>query len=277
MKFYRDTIVAGKTVMTRIFASARIKNSKGEKREPKINPTRESVRKVNLRNAVWTLCALLNEYFGKGDLWLTLTYADAPDKAQAKKDLDNLINNLRRHHKKNNRIFRWIAATEYKNKRIHHHFVCSRTDLEIIEKYWPHGWITPKPLDASGNYLKLAEYIIKETDKTFREDDSPNKARYRRSRNMPLPEASREVVTDRVMRNGPVAPKGYDVDEDTVHKYEHGILGTDCMQYIAISKTEEPRLKRWYRGKKVKPEGEYKLPEESQLTISELIWGRVIA
>ncbi|MCQ4637684.1 hypothetical protein NE619_13200 [Anaerovorax odorimutans] len=274
MKFYRDTVAAGKTIMRRIIASTRIKNEKGQKRNQKINPTRETVQKVNLRNAVWTLCALLNTYFEKEDLWITFTYASEPGKAQAKRDLDNLIRNLRNHHRKNNRAFRWIAATEYKNKRIHHHFVCSRTELKVIEKYWTHGWITPKFLDASGNYLKLAEYIIKETDKTFREDDAPNKTRYRRSRNMPLPEAKREAVTDKELREGPKEIKGYRVDEDTVHKYEHAILGVECMQYIMVSLESKPRLKRWYRGKTVKLEGEYKLPEEKQLIFDELIYDR---
>ena len=271
MKYYRDTLTAGKTIMRRLFASTRVKNEKGQKRNPKINPTRETVQKVNLRNAVWTLCAILNTYFKKGDLWITLTYASEPDKVQAKKDLDKLIRNLRDHHRKNNRVFRWIAATEYKNKRIHHHFVCSRTDLEVIEKYWPHGWVTPKSLNASGNYIKLAEYIIKETDKTFREDDSPNKTRYRRSRNMPMPEPRREMVTDRELRDGPKEIDGYCVDRDTVHRYEHGILRVDCMQYIMVSLDPQPRLKRWYRGKKVKLEGEYKAPDEKQLTMDELI------
>lgn len=274
MKYYRDTVVAGKTLMRRLIASTRVKNEKGEKRNPKINPTRETVQKVNLRNAVWTLCALLNTYFRKGDLWITFTYANEPDGAQAKKDLDKLIRKLREYHQKNNQTFRWVAATEYKNKRIHHHFVCSRTELDVIEKYWSYGWVTPKFLDASGNYLKLAEYIVKETDKTFREGNSPNKTRYRRSRNMPLPEVKRETVTDKELKEGPKKIKGYHVDRDTIHKYEHAILGVECMQYIMISLPPEPRLKRWYRGKKIKFEGEYKLQEESQLIFDEFICDR---
>ncbi|MCI7301846.1 MAG: hypothetical protein SOR93_03555 [Clostridiales Family XIII bacterium] len=274
MKYYRDTIAAGKTLMRRFVANARIKTEKGHKRNNRINPTRETVQKVNMRNAAWKLCALLNTYFGKGDLWVTLTYANEPSKAEAKKDLDRLIRKLREHHKKNKKIFRWVAATEYNHKRIHHHVVCSRTDLEILEKYWPHGWVTPKPLDASGNYIKLAEYIIKETDKTFREDDSPAKARYRRSRNMPMPEVKREEVTDRELRDGPKEVNGYYVDKDTIHKYEHAILGVDCMQYIMVSLEQKPRFKKWYRGKRIIFDGEYKAPDERQLTMDELIYDR---
>lgn len=269
----RDTLIAGRTVMVRCYASTRIKTEKGEKRKPRENPTPKAVRKINMKNAIWILCALLNTYFQGGDLHLVLTYAKEPDKRQAKKDLDKFIDDMRKHHKKSGRSLRWIAATEYKHKRIHHHFVCSKTDLDIVRKLWPHGWIKPVALDESGNYIRLAEYLIKETEKTFREDDSPNKQRYRRSRNMPVPESQRETVSERVVKGGPKEPEGYYIDQDTVHTYDHAILGVECLQYIAVSETPEPRLKRWYRGKRVPLERERKVPEEKQLTLDGLICG----
>lgn len=271
MKIFRDTITAGRTLMRRYTASTRIHTQKGEKRNPKTNPTPEAVQKINLKNAVWKLCVLLNTYFSGGDYHLTLTYAHEPSKEEAKKDLDKWIRNIRDHHKKQGKRFYWVAVTEYRNKRIHHHVVCSSTDIDVIEKYWTKGWVNVKVMDPTGNYIKLAEYLIKETDKTFREDDSVNKTRYRRSRNMELPKAQREEVSDKEMEDGPKEVKGYYVDQDTVHKYDHAILGVECMQYIMISKEPVPRLKRWYRGRKVKIESEYKVPAQKQLTFDELI------
>ncbi len=267
----RDTLVAGKTIMTRCFASTRIKTEKGQKRKRKGNPTPEAVRKINLKNAIWILCALLNTYFGEGDLHLVLTYAKEPDKRQAKKDLDKFIGGMRKHHKKNKRSLHWVSTTEYRHKRIHHHFVCSKTDLDLVRELWPHGWVKPVALDGSGNYIRLAEYLIKETEKTFREEDSPNKQRYRRSRNMPLPKPQRETISERVVKDGPKAPDGYYIDQDTVHVYDHAILGVECVQYIAVSERREPRLKRWYRGKRVPMEREHKVPEERQLTLDGLV------
>lgn len=271
MKIYRDTIAAGRTLMRRYTASTRLNTEKGRKRNPKMNPTPEAVQKINLKNAVWKLCVLLNTYFQGGDYHLTLTYAHEPSKEEAKKDLDKWIRSMRAYYKKQGREFYWVAVTEYQNKRIHHHIVCSKTDIEVIEKYWSKGWVNVKSMDPTGNYIKLAEYLIKETDKTFREDDSPNKTRYRRSRNMKLPEAQREEVSDREMKDGPTEVKGYYIDQDTVHTYDHAILGVECMQYIMISLSPIPRLKRWYRGKRVKLEGEYRVPVEKQLTLDELI------
>ena len=271
MKIYRYTTVAGRTVMRRYAASTRVHTEKGQKRKPKTNPTPEAVQKINLKNAIWNLCVLLNANFVGGDYHLTLTYAHEPDKAEAKKDLDKLIGKMRTHEKKHGRVFRWVAVTEYENKRIHHHIVCSRVDMDMVEKFWSKGWVKMTLMDGSGNYIKLAEYLIKETDRTFREDDSPNKTRYRRSRNMRLPKPQREEVSDRVLRNGPEEIKGYYVDQDTVHTYEHAIMGVECMQCIFVSLEKIPRLNRWYRGKRVRHEGEYKLLADKQLTIDELI------
>jgi len=271
MKIFRDTIAAGRTLMRRYTASTRIHTEKGMKRKPKTNPTPEAVQKINLKNAIWKLCVLLNSYFVGGDYHLVLTYANEPGKEEARKDVDKWIRNMRAYYKKQGKEFHWVAVTEYENKRIHHHIVCSRADVEVIEKYWSKGWVNVKLLDDSGNYIKLAEYLIKETDKTFREDDSPNKTRYRRSRNMKLPEAQREEVSDKVLREGPEAVKGYYVDQDTVHTYDHAILGVECMQYIMVSLDPVPRLKRWYRGQRVKVEGEYKVLADKQLTIDGLL------
>jgi len=271
MKMYRDTLIAGRTAMVRCYASTRVATEKGKKRKPKMNPTPEAVQRINLKNAIWNLCVLMNSYFVGGDYHLTLTYAHEPSKEEAKRDLDKWIRNMRTYCRKRGQEFSWVAVTEYENKRIHHHIVCSRVDMDLVKKYWTKGWINIKLLDASGNYIKLAEYLIKETDKTFREDDSPNKARYRRSRNMKYPEAQREEVSDRALRNGPAEVKGYYIDQDTLHTYDHAILGVECMQYIMVSLEEIPRLNRWYRGRKVKFEGEYRILADEQLTIDGLL------
>lgn len=266
----RYTTQAGRTRMVQIRASSRVNTEKGRKRKPRMEPTPEAVKKINMKNAIWKLCVLLNSNFRGGDLHLTLTYANEPTPEEAKKKLDKFIKKLRQHHKKNNSQLKWIAATEYQNKRIHHHVVINKTDIDIINDLWQEGWVTPKVMDRTGNYIKLAEYLIKETDKTFREKDAPQKQRYGRSRNLHLPEADYEEISERVIKNGPKEDDGYYIDKDTIHSYEHAILGVECMQYIQISLDEEVK-KRRRRGKRVKHEGEYRIPEEKQLTWDELI------
>ena len=266
--YYRETIVAGKTIMRSYRAATRVKTA-GEKRAKRSNPTPDAVAKTNYRNSVKVLTAKLNHNFSGGDLHVVLTYAgDAPDKDQAKKDLDNFIGDMRRDHRKSGKDFKWVAVTEYKHKRIHHHVVLNCRDLPKIENRWKHGYVKVAVLDRSGNYHKLAAYLLKETEKTFRAPDSPTKKRYRCAMCVTMPEVKREKVSGRSVGKDIKPPKGYYLDEDSVRKYEHAILGVECLEYICISATDDPRLKRWTKGKKVRPERWYR--EDKQLQIEQL-------
>lgn len=267
--FYRDTIVAGRTIMRTLKAASRIKTDK-QKRQPKQHPTSEAAMRVNFRNAVKILTAKLNHNFAPGDYHIVLTYeGEAPDPEEAKKRLKRFIENMRSYCKRNNIEFKWIAVTEYEHKRIHHHIVMSKIDIDVIDKYWKYGYEYPVPLDDTGNYYKLAEYLLKETEKTFRKDDSPQKRRYSSSRNVVMPEVKREKVSGRELDGYIKPPKGYYIDQDTVRKYEHAILNVECMEYIMVSTDKEPRLKRWPKGKAVSPRESYK-DYERQISMEDM-------
>lgn len=248
--FYRDTIVAGKTIIRSLKAVAR-KGTDGRKRKPKMNPTPEAVRKVNFRNAVKVLTAKLNHNFKHGDYHLVLTYRELKSKEEAADCLNKFLRNLHNYCKRRGIEFKWVAVTEYRHKRIHHHVVMSGIDLKEVGRRWKHGYIKPVLMDETGNYYKLAEYLLKETEKTFRDEGSPRRQRYSSSRNVAMPEVKREKIAGREVSHEIKAPKGYDVDRDTVRKYEHAILRVECMEYIMVCREEEMRLKRWKKGKAV--------------------------
>lgn len=259
MEIFRETIVAGKTIIRGLRPSTRIHNKRESKRQPKMNPTSEAVKKINLRNAERKLTALLNNNFKDGDYHLTLTYkGDAPSPAEAKKDVTKFIRNIRNKMKRSEQIFKYIQVTEYHNHRIHHHIVCSAIDPDIITSYWSKGGVNIKPLDTNGNYCKLAEYLIKETEKTFRLPESATKRRWSGSRNLVMPEVKREIVSAKELDKELKAVKGYQIDQDSIRRYEHKILGIDCLEYIMISLEEKPRLKRWRQGVSVGFEKHYK-------------------
>lgn len=266
--FYRDTIVAGKTILRSLKAVTRI-DTKGQKRKPKTNPSSEAVRKVNFRNAVKILTAKLNHNFKPGDYHLTLTYSSVMKPEEARRQLTNFLRNLHNYCKRNGIEFKWVAVTEYEHTRIHHHVVMSRIDIQILNKYWKNGYTYPVLLDETGNYYKLAEYLLKETEKTFRNNESPQKRRYSTSRNVIMPEVKREKVSGREVREELKPVKGYYVDEDTVRRYEHAILKVECMEYIMVSQTEDPRLKRWKSGKSIKLKESYR-DYEQQLIMDKL-------
>lgn len=261
--YYKETIKAGKTIIRTLKASTR-ENTMKKKRKAKTNPTSEAVKKVNFRNAVKMLTAKLNHNFKANDIHLTLTYDTAPDPQAAKAELKKFIRNLRSCCKKNNIEFKWIAVTEYKHARIHHHIVMSDIDIEIIKKYWKHGYIKPVLLDGTGNYYRLAEYLLKETEKTFREDNSPQKKRYTCSKNIVTPLPYIEKMSGKKFREEIQPDKGYYIDQDTVRKYHHAILDVDCMSCIMIRLKDQPTAKRT-RGKKGRYERHYPVPREQQI------------
>lgn len=265
MRIYRETIVAGKTIIRGLKPSTMIHNKKGLKRKPKMNPTSEAVKKINLRNAERKLTALLNNNFKDRDYHLTLTYkGEAPSPEKAKKDITKFIRNIRNKMKRSEEDFKYIQVTEYQNHRIHHHIVCSAIDPDIITNYWSNGGVNIKPLDTNGNYCKLAEYLIKETEKTFRLPESATKRRWSGSRNLEMPEIKKEIVSARELDKELKAVKGYQIDQDSIRRYEHKILGIDCLEYIMVSLEPRPRLKKWKQGISVGFEKHYKETIESQ-------------
>ena len=262
--YYRDTIIAGRTKLIALRAVTRT-YIKGEKRKPRMNPTPEAVARTNFRNAVKMLTAKLNHNFVPGDYHLTLTYEKVKAPADAKKCLDNFIRKVRSACKKEDVVLKWVAVTEYKQHRIHHHLVISGIDVDTLDRCWKYGRINVAPLDPSGNYHRLAEYLLKETEETFRQEGSPNKRRYSCSRSIVTPEIRREKISSRQVWEEIKPPKGYYVDEDTVRMYEHAILGVECKEYILISLDGSAKGKR---GKPIRPEKVYQT--DKQLSMEEM-------
>jgi hypothetical protein len=251
MKLRREICVAGNTIdfLYKVPSARR----KGETRAPKINPTPQDVQKVNDRYAAIELTRILNHNFVPGDWHLVNTYAgDEPTPEQAKKDLDEFKRKLNTEFKGLGRTLKWVAVTEYTHERIHHHIVCSYIDFQIIIKIWPHGDIRPTPLKRNKNYKRLANYLIKETSKTFRLPESVNKRRYTCSRTIVKPEVRREFVSFREIEEDPKPFKGYYIDQDTVRRGVHEVTGHPFLEYTMVSLEENPRIKKWYKGKKIR-------------------------
>ena len=98
---------------------------------------------------------------------------------------------------------KWVEATEYKNRAIHHHLVINHIDMRIVNKLWKFGRARPTYLDDTGDYSKLAEYFVKETSKTFRSKSVPFGKRWRRSRNLIIPVPEKTIVKADSWRGDP--------------------------------------------------------------------------
>lgn len=247
MKIIRHAFIAGKTILVRESPARQVE--KGKKRQPKKNMTTEEVWKNNLKNAIFKLTLILNTYFVPGDHHLQLTYKEAPTPEQAKKDREKFVRKLRIECKKIGVDVRWVAVTEVKSKskRIHHHIVCTGVPMEVIRKCWDKGHIFHNPLWDNPNYKGLAEYLLKEAAYGFREEDCIYKRRFNTSRNMRVPEGQKIDMKRVDLETDPKAPKGYYIDGE-VEYYEHAITRLTCRDYVLVSLTDEPRLKRWPKG-----------------------------
>lgn len=266
MKVIRETTVAGKTICRTIKVPS---GNHGHKRKRRCAVTKLAVLKNNFRLAVKKLTIILNANFNEHSMHVTLTYKDVPTKETAKKDRATFISKMRRALKKDNKDLKYVMVTEYENKRIHHHIVINSQDINLINKTWNKGFVKCSALDDSGNYRKLAEYLIKETEKTFRQVDSVHKHRYSRSRNLVVPITKREVVSARELSKAPKPVKGYYIPLDEIRKYEHPVTGLEYLEYIMVADGTSKLKKSWPRGNIVKSKEYFKVTESKEVEVKD--------
>lgn len=252
-KVIRETCISGAVIDRTVKASF----PHGGCRRPKSKPTSDAVKKNNDRLAAKQLTRLINANFYPGDLHTTLTYAEVVNVDEAKHQLDLWLRRMRREFKKQGKEFYYIAVTEYEHHRIHHHIVMNYIDLHIISAQWNNGRVRCTTLDQSRNYRALAEYLIKETQKTSREPGNSTKRRWKSSRNLKRPVVKREWVSVRELWRDPKPLKGYQIDKDSIRYYQNPVTGLEHLEYQMVSMDPIPRLKTWRRGKIVNRQETY--------------------
>ena len=271
-KFIREICIAGPCIDVTMKYSMR---GSTQKRQARKNPSSDAVKKNNDRIARKRLTRLMNANFYPGDLHATFTYGgDAPTPEEARKEMEKFRRRLSREYSKQGKEFKWIEVTEYKNARIHHHMVLSYIEPEIITKQWKAGHVRFVSLDRSRNYRKLAEYFLKETTKTMREPEARTKQRWSASRNLTRPVIKREIIDAREMHQTPRTFKGYEIDRDTINRFNHPFTGIEHLEYMMTSTDPVPRIKQWRKGAVVKRDETIKRAEEIQITLDALEgWG----
>lgn len=192
--------------------------------------TKEEMDKCNFHNAVKKLTRLMNANFQDGDLHLVLTYprGNKPTPADAMRLFTNWREAVRRVFKKAGIAFKWISVVEYQGKNIHHHVLINNPDeiniVKMVQEKWKHGIVKVTPLYSNRqgrDYRELAEYFVKETDKTFREKDGGMSQRWSASKNLEKPKVTTKRVKARKWKKEPKIPAGYHLIQDTL------VNGTD--------------------------------------------------
>ena len=189
MPYIKETYTCGAYVEIRKYYSSRY-GKKGVKRGPYREPTNEEMELINERNAAKQLRRLIETNFTYGDYHIVLTYrkGDRPGKEEAIKRRDKFLRKLRSAYKAFDGELKYISVTEKEARSIHHHLIVNACDPQIIQEAWPWGHVHLTPLYDEGRYEDLADYLIKETRRTFRSKDRIQGKRWTASRNLKQPD-----------------------------------------------------------------------------------------
>lgn len=236
--YVQQDIFAGMTIEVEKFYTIKY-NGKNVQRTGRCNPTPDTQARLNERNAVKKLRRLINANFKRNDYHLILTYNPekrALDPEMARKDLKKFLDRLRYAFKKLGAELKYIAVSEYGKKSMHHHLVISGDiPADTLADLWTNGRIGLRLLDGSGDYIRLADYLIKQSRKTF---NDPEKAVFKKrwcgSKNLVKPVVKRKVVSANSWREYPQAPKGYMIIPESIEYGVSDITGYPYQYYRMI-------------------------------------------
>lgn len=158
----------------------------------------------------------------------------APEPEKARKHLEEFLRHARKYFREQGQEMRYITVTEYKRARIHHHVIMPEAPMGVLYKLWRHGRPHITPLDESGDYRQLADYLIKETSETFAESGSPYKKRWNQSKNLRDPVIKTEIVSAKSWRKDPMSWKGYYIKKDSIREGTHDATGFQYQYYTMI-------------------------------------------
>ena len=240
MPYIMEIAICGKVKETTKKYSSRY-GRKGIPRSMNCNLTPEDVKVQNEKNAIKKLRRSINTNFGFNDIHLILTYKilERPEPKEAKKRITKFLRDLRKLYKKKGKELKYICVTEYKNKAIHHHLIINSFDMRLITPLWPYGRARPTYLDNRGQYGQLAEYLIKETRKTYSEENAVFKKRWNSSRNLKKPNVKIIIVNRGNWTKEPKATKGYFLEKDSIYSGVSNVTGYP-FQFYSMVKIETP-------------------------------------
>ncbi len=257
MPYIQTKTRAGKTLIIEKYYSGRYRK-KNTLRQKNFRKTTEAQEACNERKARRNLTALINANFGSDDYHLVLDYRPEERPATVEEAKDNIrpfIRSLRRMYKKAGLQLKYVESCEFGKKgALHHHLVINGgvPTAEIARK-WKYGWSHFNQLDDTGEYSRLASYIIKNRKQWKRCGGTGRQ--YSHSRDMKMPERKTEVIKTRDgYYEKPRERKGWHLAGYSV---EHGYTkdGWPYMRYILIRdesgrKPAKPKRKRTARGRK---------------------------
>lgn len=247
MRYKHIEYKAGATVEIIKCIPGRGRGKRGSGKGKLPTKTPEEIREANMRQAARKLARKINANFQPGDYHITLTYKEAPSAGEARNMIQNFLDRMRDRFKRRGFPLKYILVTEYKNKRIHHHIIVNhindgkKTTIDHVREIWKeHGNSRFVPLYDTWEYQGLADYFVKETEKTFREEDSFASQHYSCSRNLVTPKP--EIRLRKVKKGWEADPKprkGYYILPDSLYN-GFDKLGYPYQRYVMVKLDPQP-------------------------------------
>ena len=187
--------------------------------------TPEEMAAHNLWRRKRELRRLIELNFGEGDWHVTLTCRpeDRPEKEEAPKRIRAFRNKLRAEYKKRGWNLKYIITCEIGERgATHWHMIVNDmhggevSTAKLIRRLWVWGRPYFSPLDDTGDYGKLADYIVKESANRIEREETLEKLSYISSRNLVRPVIKCEKVPARSWRRQPPVPPGWELVPGTL-------------------------------------------------------------
>lgn len=223
--------------------------AKGEKRNKKIKPTPEQIRRQNQRNRERYMKQLIYLNFKEGDYWICLKYQKGyrPNPNVVVRDFGKFWDRLRYRYKKRGRPLKMVARLELgKFGGAHIHIIVN--EIGDTGKLVSEAW--KQTQNNAGvnlqflrdNYEELAAYIVKEPKRKaleqismFPEEIQKQFVKYTCSRNLVRPKTERKEYSHwtmaRILRDGPTPSEGYYIDKSTVRQGVNPFTGFSYLYY----------------------------------------------
>lgn len=244
MAYIQEIVKAGRTIEFHKYYSYNHK-SKNTVRQPRTNNTKEAQERINYKRKEKKLTRLLNTNFIPNDYHIVLNYEieNRPENVECMKaDIRNFLKKLRKEYKKQNKELKYIHVPQRGVKgALHHHLVINKIDPAILSRCWSKGRVNIHLLDRTGQYRKLAAYLLKYT-KTNKEDAKKLGKSWNPSRNLKQPIIIKKVISKHdFFKDKVIIPKKYSdyyIDKETIFSGYHEETGYKYFTYTIVKNIE---------------------------------------
>lgn len=244
MAYIQEIVKAGKTIEIHKYYSHKYK-SKKTVRQQKMNDTKEAQERINYKRKEKKLTRILNTNFIPNDYHIVLNYEveNRPETVECMKaDIRNFLKKLRREYKKHSKELKYVHVPERGKKgALHHHLVINKIDPTILSNCWTKGRVNIHLLDRTGQYRKLAAYLLKYT-KSNKEDAKKLGKSWNPSRNLKKPVIIKKIISKHdFFKTEVTIPKKYSnyyVDKETIFSGIHQETGYQYFTYTLVKNIE---------------------------------------